>query len=412
MRVYQLNYSDVTGGAARAAYRIHHALIEYGIDSTMFVNQSTAGDWTVSSERAKLSKMFIQIKPSIASLITKTLVTQNPITHSPANIPTKWAAKLNSSTASVVHLHWINNEMISIADIGKINKPVVWSLHDMWPFCGAEHYTEDFRWRDGYLKDNRPPYERGFDLNRWTSIRKLKHWKVPMNIVASTRWLADCASKSLLMRGWPVTVIPYAIDVSVWKPMDKLMARKLLNLPLHAHLILFGAIGGKQDPRKGFDLLEAAIKELPGYLPKLELVIFGQLKPKNAIDLPFPVHYTGHLYDDISMRILYCAADVMIVPSRQEAFGQTGTEAQCCGTPVVTFDATGLRDIVVHMQTGYLANPFSHQDLANGIKWVLEDEIRQAHLSAKSRQRAVQLWSNEVIAKQYMNVYQQAIHNH
>ena len=408
MKIFQLNQYDISGGAARAAYRIHHALRQHGIDSTMLVNQATAGDWTVSCQKTKLSKLLVRLRPELAGLLTKALKTENPILHSPAFVPSEWSKKLNASDADIIHLHWINAEMISVADIGQITKPLVWTLHDMWAFCGAEHYTEDNRWRDGYLHNNRPIYESGFDLNRWTANRKLKHWRTPMHIVASSRWLADCAKKSVLMREWPITVIPLAIDVDIWKPMDKRIARQLLNLPLDTHLVLFGAMGGGNDLRKGFDLLSNAIRQLRGLSSKLELLVFGQLAPQNPIDLGFPIHYTGHLHDDISLRLLYCAADVMVVPSRQEAFGQTGSEAQCCGTPVVIFDSTGLRDLVVHEQTGYLAKPFSHADLANGIKWVLEDEERHVRLSTQARERAVRLWSNEVVAKQYMEIYQQA----
>ena len=102
--------------------------------------------------------------------------------------------------------------MLSIADIARITN-LVWTLHDMWAFCGAEHYTTDFRWRDGYCRDNRPPYERGFDLNRWTWLRKRKHWRH-----YSYRWrqllISDCATNSLLMRDWPVSTIHYPIDTN------------------------------------------------------------------------------------------------------------------------------------------------------------------------------------------------------
>lgn len=409
MKSIHLNHSDISGGAARAAYRIHHALRNSGFDSHMRVNVATAGDWTVDGPRSKAAKLLAKLRPLMTGSLNKTLKTGNPVIHSMGVLPSRLSKELNTSSADVVHLHWVNGEMMSVADIGKLKKPVVWTLHDMWAFCGAEHYTEDTRWRDGYTATNRPVHEAGFDLNRWTFARKQSHWQKPMHIVTPSRWLGDCARQSLLMRYWPVTVIPNTLDTDRWQPINKAMARVLLGLPLDVPLLLFGAMGGASDPRKGFDLLQAALNHLRGQLPGLELVVFGQLAPKVTPDMGFPIHYTGHLHDDVSLRLLYSAADVMVVPSRQEAFGQTGSEAHACGTPVVAFKATGLLDVVAHKKTGYLARAFDASDLAAGIKWVLEDSIRLTKLGAAARTRAVALWSSDVVVQQYQAVYRAAV---
>ena len=144
------------------------------------------------------------------------------------------------------------------------------------------------------------------------------------------------------MGDWPFTVIPYPIDLNVWAPCDQAQARALLGLPADRPLVLFGAIGGSADPRKGADLLLEALQRLHSQvagtpLEQLELVVFGQSRPAQPPNLGFPIHYSGHLHDHLSLRLLYVAADVMVVPSRQEAFGQTASEAQACGTPVVAF---------------------------------------------------------------------------
>jgi len=409
MKVSVINYSDIVGGAARAVYRIHHALRSQGVDSRLLVNQASSGDWTVIAPTGNLSKLRVKLCSHLGGKITRTLKTSNSTLHSPAIVPSRWHQRLNHSDADVIHLNWINGEMMSIADVGQIIKPIVWTLHDMWAFCGAEHYTEDDRWRDGYLANNRPDYESGFDLNQWTAARKRKHWQHPMHIVTPSRWLADCARQSILMRNWPVTVVPNPIDTAVWKPVDKEVARQLLQLPPNVPLLLFGAMGGLRDPRKGFDLLQAALGHLRGELYGLELVVFGQLGPEVAVDIGFPVHYTGHLHDDVSLRLLYCAADAIVVPSRQEAFGQTGSEAHACGTPVVAFDACGLPDIVSHQQTGYLAKAFDARDLATGIQWVLADPCRQAALCQAARAKAIAQWRPSVVANQYKEIFQAAI---
>ena len=404
MKILQINHSDVNGGAARAAYRIHHALREAGVDSTMWVNVAATADWTVEGPTNKLGKIAVRARPQVASLLTKTLRTENPIVHSPAILPSNWVKRLNASDADVVHLHWVQGEMLSIADIGRIEKPIVWTLHDMWAFCGAEHYTEEFRWQEGYRRENRPAFESGFDLNRWTFERKRKHWQSPMHIVTPSRWLCDCVRESAVMRDWPVSVIPNCLDIERWRPMEQSLARELLGLPADVPLLLFGAMDGANDPRKGFDLLTSALGHLRGEICGLELVVFGQLEPNNPPGLGFPIHYTGHLHDDLSLRALYSAADALVVPSRQDNLPNTAVEAHACGTPVIAFNIGGLSDIVEHQRTGYLAKAFETDDLAAGIQWILL-HLDKAATRKLARDYAERFFNSKVVAKQYADVY-------
>lgn len=402
-----LSLSDIRGGAFAAAYRIHQALRAEGIDSTMGVNIARAGDWTVEGPASKLAKALGAIRPQLAMPLRLLLQTQNRVMHSPAILPSRWPVRLNASNSDIVHLHWVQGGMISIANIGRIEKPIVWTLHDMWAFCGAEHYTDDTRWRDGYRADNRPGYESGFDLNRWTWARKRKHWRRPMHIVTPSRWLAECVRDSAIMHDWPVSVIPNAIDTDCWQPIDQSLARSLLGLPQDVPLLLFGAMGGGQDPRKGFDLLLDALNLLKEQAKEMQLVVFGQLAPRQPPDLGFSVHYAGHLHDDLSLRALYSAADALVVPSRQDNLPNTGVEAHACGTPVVAFDIGGLPDIVEHQHSGYLARVFDVEDLAEGIYWVLR-ESESAQLGKNARQKTVETFSYPVVAEQYLRVYEQA----
>ncbi len=408
MRVIQLNQSDINGGAARAAYRIHHCLRDAGIDSGMWVDDALAGDWTVQGHKpANIGdRIKASLRARIAGQLRRTLKTGNPIIHSPALLPSQWVKRINDSDADILHLHWVAGEMISITDIGRIEKPIVWTLHDMWAFCGAEHYTDDHRWRDGYRRDNRPAHESGFDLNRWTWQRKLKHWRRPMHIVTPSRWLTDCARESLLMRDWPVTEIAYPIDLNTWAPMNTGVARTLLGLPTDIPLLLFGAMGGGLDPRKGFDLLLRALEYLRDEprMKGLELVVFGQRAPRSPPDLGFLIHYMGHLYDDLSLRILYNAADVMLVPSRQDNLPLTAMEAQACGVPVISFSNSGITSIVEHIQTGYCAQAFDSLELAEGIVWAIcQSEPESMRINV--RRSAVEKFSCSRISEKYREVY-------
>ncbi len=299
--------------------------------------------------------------------------------------------------------------MISIGEIGRINKPLVWTLHDTWAFCGMEHYFPigDTRYVEGYLADNRLPEERGFDLNRWTWGRKRRAWSRPMNLICPSRWMADCVAGSALMRNWPACVVPNAIDIGRYSPIEKNLSRDILGLPAHAPIILFGAAGGTPDRRKGFDLLLAALAQGWGGLERDPIcAIYGQSEPRHPPSSPLPLHWLGHLDDDHSLKLAYSAADVFVLPSRQDNLPLTGIEAHACGCPVVAFDSTGLKDIVEHRSTGYLASPFDPTDLARGLRWVITDPQRHSRLRENARQRALDRWSSSRIASLHSEIYQ------
>ena len=276
----------------------------------------------------------------------------------------------------------------------------------MWAFCGAEHYSEDVRWQEGYRKGNRPQSESGFDVNRWTWERKKKHWKRPMQLVAPSRWMEQCVRDSSLMGAWPVVQIANPVDTDFWRPVDKCLAKDILGLDPETPVLLFGALGGKREPRKGFDLLQKALEHLCGEKLALQLLICGQRDPEKETDTGFPVHYTGHLHDDLSLKMVYNAADVLVIPSRQDNLPNTGVEAQACGTPMVAFNVGGLSDIVQHEETGYLVQPFDTMALAERISAIVSDREKHQSMSKAARDSAVKRFSCSVIAKKYMNVYE------
>jgi glycosyltransferase involved in cell wall biosynthesis len=379
------------------------------MNSTLLVDKATSDDWTVQTPKNEVRRIFSRVRPRLGSFPTHLLRTGNPVLHSPSILPSGRAKSLNAGDADILHMHWVQGEMLSISEIGQLRKPVVWTLHDMWAFCGAEHYTEDYRWREGYRKNNRPSYESGFDLNRWTWQRKRKYWLRPIHIVTPSNWLAKCVRESVLMCDWPLSVIPNPIDTTLWQPVEQTLARDLLRLPKDIPLLLFGAIGGGQDPRKGFDLLKRALTHLRDDLPELELVVFGQSRPSSPPDLGFPIHYMGHIHDDLSLRVLYSCADALLVPSRQDNLPNTGVESLACGRPIIAFNTGGLSDMVKHKENGYLAEAFDVEDLAKGIHWVLSDQARLVKLGKRARTLAVKNFEAKSIASMYQQLFKTII---
>ena len=408
MRVTLLSHSDNGGGASRAAYRLYRGLQAADIEPRMLVRSKQSGDWTVSATSANHAKAVNLMRSRIGGHMMRLQKTANANMHSTNFLPSNLAASLNASDASVVNLHWLGGEAMSVEDIGRICKPVVWTLHDMWAFCGAEHVaddTADARWRTGYTRSNRPAGSGWFDIDRHTWRRKQRAWTKPVQVVTPSRWLADCVRHSALIQEWPVAVIPNVLDTEMFKPLERLYCRHVLNLPGDKKIVLFGALGGAQSRNKGYDLLLGALHLLAASHPDLLCVVFGQGEPQVLPAIPLPIKWMGHIADDATLALLYGAADVMVIPSRLENLPQSGTEAHACGCPVVAFHCSGLPDVVEHRITGYLAAPYQIDDLAHGIAWVVNDKLVNATLGTAARRRAQMLWSASAVVPAYLAVY-------
>lgn len=411
-RIEILSNSDSVGGASRAAYRLYRALRTCAPDIRMTVADKRTDDWGVHGPVNVLQKATRYLRPRLAGRITALQRTDNAGAHSLNLLPSNMAGGINRSSVDLVNMHWVGGESLSIEDIGKIRKPLVWTFHDMWALCGAEHISDhgpDARWRKGYFAHNRPAGAKGPDLDRFTWNRKRRAWKQPVQVVTPSRWLADCVRQSFLMKDWPVAVIPNVLQTDVFKPLEREHSRHALNLPLDRHIVLFGALGGTRDPNKGYSLLLEALNLLAAGGAPVLCVVFGQGEPRDAVPLPFPVKWMGHVSDDATLALLYSAADVMVTPSKLENLPQSATEAQACACPVAAFDCTGLPEVVEHLKTGYLARSFDAADLAHGIAWVLEDPVRRAMLGQAARERARRLWSPDAVVPAYLALYASVI---
>lgn len=411
MNIIHVGNSNLGGGASRAMLRIHESLISIGCNSSVWVNHKVGDNKHIYSKNSKLHKVVRIFKTTVAKIMVSFLKTPNTILHSPQIFSSSWIKMINESDADIIHLHWFQHEMLSISDIPKIKKPLIWTLHDMWGFCGAEHISYENRWIDGYNKKNRSVLEKGFDLNRWTWNRKRKYWKKPIQLTVPSEWMMHSTRKSFIMREWPVEYISNPLNTNVWKPIDKKLARDAFNLPQEVPIIMFGALSGVSEFHKGYDLLEKALNSISknNRIKKACLVVFGQSEPVKPLSLDIQIKYLGHLNDDVSLRVAYSTADVFVVPSRIESFAQTASESQACGVPVVAFNTTGLKTTVIHKKTGYLAEKFDTNDLAKGILWVLENVKNK--LSKNSRKSAIDRFSYPKIAKLYLDLYKKTIEN-
>ncbi len=408
MKVLHLSAFDLAGGAARAAYRIHQGMLGIGIDSQLVVQYKQSGDRTVTTAEPKV---YAKLR-SLADSIPVNFHPHRQQMFSPQWCPDALPKSVARFAPDIINLNWVCNGFVPVEALAKFKQPLVWTLQDMWAFTGGCHYTLGCdRYQDSCGNCPQLQSDRDRDLSRWVWQRKQKAWQdLNLTIVAPSSWMAECARFSSLFRELPIEIIPFGLDLARFAPYDLQQARQQLNLPQDKHLVLFGAIDATGDTRKGSHLLQQALKQLSqsSRQKQIELVIFGASQPEKSIDFGFPVHYLGHL-DDTQLRLAYSAADVMVAPSLQEAFGQTASESLACGTPIVVFAYTGLADIVDRDRNGYVANYGDTEDLARGIVWVIEDKERHQHLRYHARQKAEQEYATSVQASRYLSLFEKIV---
>ncbi|MBD0379780.1 glycosyltransferase family 4 protein [Paenibacillus sedimenti] len=413
MNALLVNTSDIEGGAARAAYRLHKGLQKIGLTSKMLVQSKSSSDHSVYGPLSKADKIRSNLQPSIDNLPVHLYRNRVKSPWSISWLPSKIVRSIQTLNPDIIHLHWINHGFVPIHALGKFKKPIIWTLHDMWAFTGGCHYSGSCT---GYLLGcgscEQLKSTSAKDLSSQVLKWKRNAWEdINLTVVTPSTWMAECARTSSVFKDVRVEVIPNGIDLERFKPLDKTFARQMLNLPQDKRLILFGAMSATSDPRKGFQYLQQALLDLAEkqLLPDTELIVFGSDPPANPVPLGMPVHYTGRLNDDISLTLLYSAADVFLSPSLEDNLPNTVMEAMACGVPCVAFEIGGIPDLITHLQNGYLAKAFEVNDLAYGIKWVIEHEDRRTRLSHDARAKVESSFELSHIASCYSQLYEEVL---
>lgn len=423
IKVLSVSTSDTGGGAARAAYRIHNSLLELGVDSRMLVKDKSSDD-----ERVLELESFKPHDGFHKSLEWAGNKCKNQIQHYRWNrYPEReqyYMSDLRGGTLygtlqqldyDILHLHWINQRFVKLDQLPK-DVPIVWTLHDSWPFCGICHYFLDCdRYEDECGCCPHLHSKRLHDLSHAVWKRKAQIYKhLNLYIVTPSQWLGDCAKRSSLLGRFPVTVIPNCLDVNIYRPHEDKDAsscwQELMANKMGKRFLLYGAVNAAKDTIKGFAYLVSALRQLErmGHGNDVELIVFGATESGLDTDLSIPIHYVGYVGRTEELVSLYNMADVMVVPSLTEVFGQTASEALACGLPVVAFRCTGIQEIVDHKLNGYLAEPRDSKDFAAGIVWCLNNNADNV-LGKAGRKKAERRYACDVVGMQYKQLYESLI---
>ncbi len=404
MNILHIISGDLHGGAAKGAYWLHQGLLERGVDSKVLTNAlDSLGDPSVSSINSTSWQRF---KNGIIHQVDKSFLSFYPHREkqifSSALVGYNFLSHPSYQRADIIHLHWINGGMVNVKHLSKITKPIVWTLRDMWPMTGGCHYSLTCdRYKTGCGKCVQLKSTNEHDLSRINFNRKQKFLPRECVYVGISPWLTDTAKKSKLLKDRDVRMIFNNVSSKEFFPLDKPLARTVLQIDTPKKIILAGA-QKITDPYKGFDrFLEAVSLLNPS---EYFLAFFGRISGEAAAKTGLEYKSFGFVHDTVTLRLLYSAADIFVAPSLMDAFGKTLVESMACGTPVVCFDATGPKDIVDHKQNGYKAVSYDPEDLKRGIEWVTHsDDYDQ--LVKKAREKAIRFFDSKLIAEQYHQLY-------
>lgn len=423
LRVLSVCTSDAGGGAPRAAYRIHQGVRELGIDSHMFVKNKHSKDAVVVS-----LEEFVPHNPIYQAFNWTCNKVKNKIQHFRWNqyperknvfMSDLRGADLHGALRKldydVLHLHWINQRFISLQDLPK-DKPIVWTMHDSWSFCGVCHYfleCEAYQQQCGCC-----PFllsAKFNDLSHKVWKKKMEIYQnLDLHIVSPSRWLAECAKRSSLFGRFPVKVIPNCLDVEAFRPLNEREIsprwQTLQEKRLAKPFVLYGAMNAATDKIKGFANLLSAMKlmEQNGHADDFELIVFGATESELSMDSSIPVHYVGYVGNTQELVSLYNLASVMVVPSLTENLSCIIMESLSCSTPVVAFNIGGNCDMIEHKANGYLAKEKDDADLAKGILWCLENN-EDNRLGLAGREKVLRNYTSNVVCRQYKELFESLI---
>ncbi len=402
------------GGAAIAALRLLKALKKQDVEIKMLVQKKkTDHNFIEQTSNNFINKQknffYFAYERLLFKLKEKDISVR--FAFSMANIGEDISNHKFVKEADIIHLHWINFGFLSINSLQKLfklDKPIVWTLHDMWSFTGGCHYAYDCKKYQThcsncsyYLKNSKDK-----DISHKVFENKINLFgDVNLNFATCSNWLGNTAKESKLISKYKITPINNAIETDVFKPLDKKTCREKLNIPTDKKIILFGAMN-MSDERKGFKYLKEALnilKKMPN-TDKILILLFGKSSEELLQELPFDYHNIKFTSSQDDILNIYNSADIYVIPSIQDNLPNTIVESHSCGVPVVGFDTAGISEMISHKNTGYLAKYKSSNDLATGIYWTLFNSNSQ-NISENARKYALENYSETIVANKYIDLY-------
>jgi len=405
MNILFLSSSDSNGGAAKATYRLFSTLKKKNIQCKLLVKNKTLTDNDIIEPSGLLERFFFKILVRIDQLPLL------PYYKTFKRVPwtNGWFAynlhrKINKFIPDIIQLNWVGGGFFPIKTLLRFNKPIIWRLSDSNPFTGGCHLPENCdRYKQGcgycpILNSNKQ-----FDRSRKNIEAKLKYWGNKIVVIAPSNWMASCARESLVFRSSRIEVIPTGINISQFKPLNKIQAKTTLNLPIHKKIILFGSVNAEIDKNKGLTYFLNSLKILIDKIDNFNVVIFGSENARVEQYSKYTITYFKSL-NSSELSVLYSAADVFVNTSLIENLPNTIIESMACGTPVVAFNTGGISDIIDSEINGYLSDLEDSASIAENIyKLLVNSNYNQMIVNGINKIK--NNFDINVITQKYIDLY-------
>lgn len=417
MRVLIVSTSEKSGGAAVAARRLMDALNNNGVKARMLVRDKQTDDINVSSTGRRLWGQWLFLWERLCLFCRLHFRRKRLFELDTAQSGFDITRTREFREADVIHIHWVNQGMLSIDGLKRIlrsGKTVVWTMHDAWPSTAICHLTlgcgkfKTVCRRCKYLPGGGSDHDLSYRV--WQRKKQLLS-DSDVHFVACSRWLQGEAKASALLRGQSVDCIPNPIDTRVFCPQNRDEARRQNHLPADKRIILFVSQRAT-NPNKGMDYLVEACRLMASAAPErvkdtCVAVLGGHAEELQGL-MPFELIPIGYVNSERRIASLYSAADVFVLPSLSENLPNTIMEAMACGVPCVGFNVGGIPEMIDHRVNGYVAQYRSTEDLAQGLRFVLY-EADSEELKRNALKKVQSCYSQQSVAMRYIEVYNQAL---
>ena len=418
LKVVHLNTYDGNGGAGRACMRLNSALLSKGVDSKIVVHYK----FGTNPEIKTFNSNFIQKAYTAATIIMERVLAKQYLKPLRTPFSFTWFGRSvihhpDVKAADIIHLHWVNHGFLNpkhLAEIARLNKPIVWTFHDSNAFTGGCHvrYECDHFKRecgDCPLLKNAGPN----DISHQIWLQKNKAYSgLDFSIIAPSSWMKKSVQESSLMRGRQIEQIPNTLETDLFKSKDKKQAKQQAGLDPDKFIFLSGFMPSRKDLHKGtqylLDSLEMLKSRLGANADEIELVVFGNRNTDDVPDFPFKTTFLGKISDDEQLANCYAAADAFLIPSLEDNLPYTVMESLACGTPVIAFTTGGIPDMVQHQHNGYLAQYRSAESFADGMEWIINYPDKEK-LQKQARQTVIDKFAEDVIADKHIKLYNEVI---
>jgi glycosyltransferase involved in cell wall biosynthesis len=389
MKILNVSYSDLFGGAAKSAYRIHKQINKI-TTSKMIVVKKISLDRSVISYNDSLTKFLFRLKNYLGIIISKFDNNLNPKSYNFFSSPI--LSFINKSEYDLINLHWVNAETLSIDDIKKIKKPYMITMHDMWWICGTENYLNlnDKKWKNGNFKNF-------FSKINFEKKRGIK----PVAIICPSIWLTKLVKKSYLFSNEKVVNIPYPIDHTIYCPRN-IKNIKTLKLNKNKKIkIFFSVFGDSKDHRKGIDLLIESLNKLDRNL--FELIVASKNKFEEYVN--FDLINLNYIKNEKQLSEVYNLCDIVVLASRLDNLPNVALEAQSCGKPIIAFNTGGISDIINDKKNGYLIKPFDTTDFSKKLNILIKNKKIRLSFGKNAYKKAINNWSPKIVRNKYNSLF-------